>query len=200
MKLITGTGVAASALLIAGGTSAVALAQTASAHTSPLGVQSSVGSTQDATDFDATEIDHWKSEAAAEAVDPARATELAGSAALGQAHTAAMQAWAQCVGDAGSGQKTMTSQTPPKLACGEKPMAPGVATQLTQQTAPTPSVVPDTATESDAPDTHTGDSTDGSTTETEHSGSHESSDHQAGSGDHTDGGDQTAGTDAVGGG
>lgn len=195
MKLITGTGIAASALLVAGGTSAVALAQSASAHTSPLGVQSSHASTQDPAAFDVSEIDHWKSEAAAEDTDPARLTDLGDGAALGQAHAAAMQAWAQCVDDAASGQKSMTSQTPPKVACGEKPMAPGLSQQLTQQTTPAPSVVPDTETESDAPDTHAEDSTDGSTTETEHSWSHESSDQQVGSGDHTDGGDHTEGTD-----
>lgn len=192
MKLITGTGIAASALLVAGGTSAVALAQSASAHTSPLGVQSSDASTRDLPAFDVSEIDHWKAEAAAEDTDPARLTDLGDSAALGQAHAAAMQAWAQCVGDAASGQKTMTSQTPPKLACGEKPTAPGVAKQLTQQTAPTASAVPDSETESDAPDTHAEDSTGGSTTETQHSWSHESSDHQAGSGDHAEGTNDTA--------
>ena len=47
------------------------------------------------------------------------------ASAPGRAHAAAMQAWAHCVSQAASGPKTPGQQMPPKLACGDKPLAPG---------------------------------------------------------------------------
>lgn len=53
-----------------------------------------------------------------------RADEASGP---GRAHAQAMKAWAHCVADAASGPKASDSPTPPKEACGDKPMAPGRA-------------------------------------------------------------------------
>lgn len=49
------------------------------------------------------------------------------ASAPGRAHADAMKAWARCVAEAASGPKTGDSPTPPKEACGEKPVAPGRA-------------------------------------------------------------------------
>lgn len=45
----------------------------------------------------------------------------------GRAHAEAMKAWARCVADAASGPKADDASTPPKEACGDKPMGPGRA-------------------------------------------------------------------------
>lgn len=57
-------------------------------------------------------------------------------AAAGQAHADAMKAWAHCVADAASGPKTGEHTGPPKIACGDKPMAPGLAKHLAAGTGP----------------------------------------------------------------
>ena len=49
------------------------------------------------------------------------------ASAPGRAHADAMKAWARCVAEAASGPKASDSTTPPKEACGDKPMAPGRA-------------------------------------------------------------------------
>jgi hypothetical protein len=49
------------------------------------------------------------------------------ASAPGRAHADAMKEWARCVADAASGQKSSGATTPPKDACGDKPMAPGRA-------------------------------------------------------------------------
>ena len=49
------------------------------------------------------------------------------ASAPGRAHAEAMKAWAQCVGEAASGQKTEEQSGPPKDACGDKPVSPGRA-------------------------------------------------------------------------
>jgi len=49
------------------------------------------------------------------------------ASAPGRAHADAMKAWAHCVADAASGPKASDSPTPPKEACGDKPMGPGRA-------------------------------------------------------------------------
>lgn len=49
------------------------------------------------------------------------------ASAPGRAHADAMKEWARCVADAASGQKSSGSTTPPKEACGDKPMPPGRA-------------------------------------------------------------------------
>jgi hypothetical protein len=193
MKLITGAGLAAGALMFAGGTSVAALSQSATAD-SPLGTTSSVSSTttsdgtsDDLSDFDATEIDQLKAEDAAADVDRSGV-----GAALVQAHAAAMQSWAQCVRDAASGPKTTASQIPPKLACGEKPAAPGQLEQQssaqstegddTESDAPE-SDAPDTESEhSDTPDTHAGDDA-GDQTATSDAGEDSGSHHDGGSDD-----------------
>jgi hypothetical protein len=56
--------------------------------------------------------------------------------AAGQAHADAMKAWAHCVADAASGRKTGEHTGPPKTACGDKPMAPGLAKHLAAGTGP----------------------------------------------------------------
>lgn len=142
MKLITGTGLAAGALLIAGGTPVAALSQSASPQ-SPLGASlatSAVAGTthqsSDTDDVDAattdepgtTSDDVGEVEATEpeDTTEPADGTEDSGAgSALGQAHAAAMKIWAQCVADAASGPKTEGQPMPPKLACGEKPLGPG---------------------------------------------------------------------------
>lgn len=64
----------------------------------------------------ATEPDHT--------TGPEHAAE---ASAPGRAHADAMKAWAHCVGEAASGPKAEGAPTPPKEACGEKPIAPGRA-------------------------------------------------------------------------
>jgi hypothetical protein len=55
-------------------------------------------------------------------------TEHAAEAsAPGRAHAAAMKAWAQCVAEAASGQKSGERTGPPKDACDDKPVGPGRA-------------------------------------------------------------------------
>lgn len=49
------------------------------------------------------------------------------ASAPGRAHADAMKAWAHCVADAASGPKASGSPTPPKEACGDKPIGPGRA-------------------------------------------------------------------------
>lgn len=84
--------------------------------------------TADAPETDAPETEAPDTEAPdTEAPGPdASGTPNPGSAP-GRAHAAAMQAWAHCVGQAASGPKTPGQQMPPKLACGDKPPAPGQA-------------------------------------------------------------------------
>jgi hypothetical protein len=60
--------------------------------------------------------------------DHATGSERAAEAsAPGRAHAEAMKAWAHCVADAASGPKVEGAPIPPKLACGDKPTAPGRA-------------------------------------------------------------------------
>lgn len=49
------------------------------------------------------------------------------ASAPGRAHAEAMKAWAHCVAEAASGPKASDAPTPPKQACGDKPMGPGRA-------------------------------------------------------------------------
>jgi hypothetical protein len=58
------------------------------------------------------------------------------SSAAGRAHAAAMKAWAQCVAKAAGQKKTAPRTGPPKLACGDKPMPPGLAKHLADHTGP----------------------------------------------------------------
>jgi hypothetical protein len=59
------------------------------------------------------------------------------ASAPGRAHAEAMKAWAQCVGEAASGQKTEEQSSPPKDACGDKPVSPGRAKhEADRQTPP----------------------------------------------------------------
>jgi hypothetical protein len=55
------------------------------------------------------------------------------SSALGQAHAAAMKAWARCVAEAASGPKVEGQLLPPKEACGTKPLGPGRIMRLADQ-------------------------------------------------------------------
>ena len=52
------------------------------------------------------------------------------ASAAGRAHAEAMRAWAQCVAEAARGPKADDAPTPPKLACGDKPLGPGRAKHL----------------------------------------------------------------------
>jgi hypothetical protein len=47
-----------------------------------------------------------------------------------------MKAWAHCVAEAASGQKSGERSGPPKDACGDKPMGPGRARHLADHTGP----------------------------------------------------------------
>jgi hypothetical protein len=58
------------------------------------------------------------------------------ASAAGRAHAEAMKTWARCVAAAASGPKTGEHAAPPKDACGDKPMAPGLAKHLAGQTGP----------------------------------------------------------------
>jgi hypothetical protein len=49
------------------------------------------------------------------------------ASAPGRAHAEAMKAWAQCVAEAASGQKSGERTGPPKEACDDKPLGPGRA-------------------------------------------------------------------------
>jgi hypothetical protein len=90
---------------------------------------------------------HPKAPAGTEAAEPdddagEDASEDAGedkaddASAAGRAHAEAMKAWAHCVAEAASGPKTGARTGPPKLACGDKPMAPGLAKHLAAGTGP----------------------------------------------------------------
>ena len=71
---------------------------------------------------------HARSHDKGEKADDAAGAEHADAAsAPGRAHAAAMKAWARCVADAASGQKSATPAGPPKDACGDKPVGPGRA-------------------------------------------------------------------------
>jgi hypothetical protein len=52
------------------------------------------------------------------------------ASAAGRAHARAMKAWAHCVAEAASGQKTGDRTGPPKDACDDKPLGPGRAKHL----------------------------------------------------------------------
>lgn len=58
------------------------------------------------------------------------------ASAAGRAHAEAMKAWARCVAEAAGGPKTDGKPMPPKVACGEKPVAPGRARHLAGSEAP----------------------------------------------------------------
>jgi cytoskeletal protein RodZ len=138
MKPITSAAVAG-VLLVAGGTSAVALSQSASPESPPgttLGAGSTVAGTDDETTDDVTtdEPDTTADADDVEATEPEDTTDDPGDdstgSALGLAHAAAMKVWAQCVADAASGPKADGQPMPPKTACGVKPLGPGQIKQL----------------------------------------------------------------------
>jgi hypothetical protein len=49
------------------------------------------------------------------------------ASAAGRAHAEAMKEWARCVAEAAAGPKADGDTTPPKEACGDKPIGPGRA-------------------------------------------------------------------------
>lgn len=73
---------------------------------------------------DKDKADKDKSDKPGHATGRDRAEE---ASAPGRAHADAMKAWAQCVAEAASGPKADDATTPPKEACGDKPMPPGLA-------------------------------------------------------------------------
>jgi hypothetical protein len=76
-------------------------------------------------DTEAPDTGDHADETATEPAEPEASGQPNPASAAGRAHAAAMQAWAHCVGEAASGPKTPGQQRPPKLACGDKPLAPG---------------------------------------------------------------------------
>jgi hypothetical protein len=69
--------------------------------------------------------------------DHATAQEQADDASgPGRAHAEAMKGWAHCVAEAASGPKTGDRTGPPKDACGDKPMGPGLARHLADHSGP----------------------------------------------------------------
>ena len=58
------------------------------------------------------------------------------ASAAGRAHAEAMKAWAHCVAAAASGPMAGERCGPPKDACGEKPMPPGLAQHQRAHTGP----------------------------------------------------------------
>lgn len=219
MNRIAGTGLAAGALVIAGGTPIALLSQGA-ASASPLGTtstatlaeehlsdasgtdeasdaedQASEDSTADPSD-DVDEVQGTDPEdTSGETVDATEA--LSGASMLGPAHAAAMKIWAHCVADVASGPKTVGQPMPPKTACGTKPLGPG---QLMHQSATTTVPVPTTSDSTGSGDTASSDTKPqydaphADDSSTEHSGdSSRSEDHS----DSTeDSGDQESGQTA----
>jgi hypothetical protein len=68
--------------------------------------------------------------------DDSGADHAGDSSADGRAHAQAMKAWAHCVAEAASGPRTGEHAGPPKVACGEKPMPPGLAKHEADGTGP----------------------------------------------------------------
>ena len=81
--------------------------------------------------------DHGTSHAKGARPDHATGQERADDASgPGRAHAEAMKAWAHCVAEAASGEKSGEHTGPPKDACGDKPMGPGRARHLADHTGP----------------------------------------------------------------
>jgi hypothetical protein len=81
--------------------------------------------------------DHGRSHDKGAKPDHATGQESADDASgPGRAHAEAMKAWAHCVAEAASGQKSGEHSGPPKDACGDKPMGPGRARHLADHTGP----------------------------------------------------------------
>ena len=143
MKPITGAGIAG-VLMIAGGTSATALAMSANAE-DPLGATSTVTTDDDPTDVegteptqddvqgttdDADEVEGTEPEDASQATGTDPSEDTGTGSVLGLQHAAAMKLWTACVADAASGPRTDGQPMPPKLACGDKPKGPGQIKRL----------------------------------------------------------------------
>jgi hypothetical protein len=145
MKIVSAAGLAG-LVLAAGALPVTAYALSAAEDPTPPPAVTQHGDTTDDPESDATESDATESEApdteAPETDSPETDGQPNPASTPGREHAAAMQAWAHCVGEAASGPKAPGQTMPPKLACGDKPIAPGRAKHQ-PPVAPDTSVAPD---------------------------------------------------------
>jgi hypothetical protein len=148
MKIVRAAGLAG-LVLAAGALPVTAYALSSAEDPTPPPAVTQHADTADDPETDATESDTPETDAPetdnpeTDSPDAAEADGQPNPASTpGREHAAAMQAWAHCVGEAASGPKTPGQAMPPKLACGDKPLAPGRAKHQTSVT-PDASVAPE---------------------------------------------------------